>query len=186
MKTTFPKTSISDAMQLLTSAWSELSEATIKNCFRKVEISEKWAEEAINDQDDPLKDLAAEELEETINEFRERLPDDVPEELNAAVVLDIDVELSANRDKPSDAEILAELRGETMQEEDDIDVVYDEPPAPPSAFGVEKTIEVLQQFIFFCDEEEDLRKVLSKVNTYSQGTIAKRKKQKTIKDYFIL
>ena len=146
MKTTFPKTSISDAMQLLTSAWSELSEATIKNCFRKVEISEKWVEEAINDQDDPLKDLAAEELEETINEFRERLPDDVPEELNAAVVLDIDVELSANRDKPSDAEILAELRGETMQEEDDIDVVYDEPPAPPSAFGVEKAFEVLQQF----------------------------------------
>ena len=58
--------------------------------------------------------------------------------------MDIDVELSTNGDKPSDAEILAEVRGETIQEEDDIDVTYDEPPAPPSAIEVEKVIEVLQ------------------------------------------
>ena len=57
------------------------------------------AEEAINDRDDPFKDLAAEELKETINEFRERLPDEVPEELNGAVLLDIDAELSTNGDK---------------------------------------------------------------------------------------
>ena len=78
-------------------------------------------------------------------------------------------------------------RGEAIQEEDDdIDVVYEEPPAPPSAFEVEKAIEVLQQFTLFCDEGDDLREVLSKVNTYSQRAIAKRKKQKTIKDYFKL
>ena len=70
----FPKTSVLDAMQLLTSAWSGVSEATIKNCFRKVGISEKLAEKAINDQDDLFKDLAAEELEETINEFCEDFP----------------------------------------------------------------------------------------------------------------
>ena len=57
--------------------------------LERLKISEKLAEEAINDQNDPLKDLAAEEPEETINEFRERLPDEVPEELNAAVLLDI-------------------------------------------------------------------------------------------------
>ena len=67
MKKAFPKTSILDAMQLLAFAWSEVSEATIKNYFRKVEISEKSAEEAINDQDQTFKDLAAEELEETAN-----------------------------------------------------------------------------------------------------------------------
>ena len=42
---------------------------------------EKSADKGINDQDDPFKDLAAEETEETINEFCERLPDEVPEEL---------------------------------------------------------------------------------------------------------
>ena len=77
MKKTFPKASILDAMQLLTSAWSEVSEATIKKRFRKVGILEKLAEEAINYQDDPFKDLAAEELEETINEFRVRFPNEV-------------------------------------------------------------------------------------------------------------
>ena len=96
-------------------------------------------------------------------------------------------ELSTNGDKPSDSETLAEVRGEAIEEEEnDIDVVYDEPPAPPSAFEVEKAIEVLQQFTLFCDEGDDLREVLSKVNTYSQRAIAKRKKQKTIKDYFKL
>ena len=70
---------------------------------------EKFIEEGIDDQDHLFKNLATEELEETINEFRERLPDEVPEELNAAVLLHIDAELSTNGDKPSDAEILAEV-----------------------------------------------------------------------------
>ena len=123
-------------IQLLTSAWSEVSEVTIKNCFKKFGMSGNSAE-AISDRDDPFKDLAAEELEETINEFRERLPDEVPEKLNAVVLLDIDAELSTNGDKPSDAEVLEELPGESIQEEEyDIDVVYDEPRAPPSAFEV--------------------------------------------------
>ena len=87
-------------------------QATIKNCFRKIGISETLAEEAINDQDDPFKDLAAEELEETISDLRE-----APDELNAAVLLDIDVELSTNGDKPSDIEILAEIQGKVVQEE---------------------------------------------------------------------
>ena len=149
MKKTFPKTSVLDAIQLLISAWSKISEATIKNCFRKVGILEKFIEEGIDDQDHLFKNLATEELEETINEFRERLPDEVPEELNAAVLLDIDAELSTNGDKPSDAEILAEVQEEAIQEEDDIDVVCDELSAPPSAFEVEKATEVLQQLRHF-------------------------------------
>ena len=91
-------------------------------------------------------------------------------------MLDIDTELSTDGDKPSDAEILAEVRGEVIQEEeeDNIDVVYDEPPAPPSSLTL------------FCDEGDDVREVLSKVSTYLQRTIAKNEKQKTIKDYFKL
>ena len=79
---------------------------------------------------------------------------------------------------------MAEVRREAIQEDDDIDVVYDNQSAPPSAFEAEKAIEFRQQFTLFCDE--DLQEVLLKVNTYSQRAIAKRKKQKTIKDYFKL
>ena len=58
---------------------------------------------------------------------------------------DIDAELSTNGDKSSDAEILAEIRGEVVQEEetDDINVVYDEPLEPPLASEVNRAIEVL-------------------------------------------
>ena len=98
--------------------------------------------------------------------------------------MDIDAELSTNGDKPSDAEILAEVWGEAVQkEEDDINVVYEESPAPSSAFQLEKNMKVLQQLTLFCDEGEDLREVLWEVNTYSQRAIAKRKKQTTVKDY---
>ena len=103
----------------------------------------------------------------------------------AAFLLNI-AELSANGDKPSDTEVLAEVRREAIQEEDDIDVVYEEPPTSPSAFEVEKAIEVLQQLTLFCNEGKDLREVLSKVNTYSQKARVKGKKQKTIRDYFKL
>ena len=82
MKTKLPQTSILDAMQLLQSAWSEVSELIIKNCFRKSEISEKSGELAINKEDDPVKDITA-DLEEIITELRERLPEEAPEELNA-------------------------------------------------------------------------------------------------------
>ena len=101
-------------------------------------------------------------------------------------MLDINAELSTNGDKPTDAEILVEVWGEAIQEEDDIDVVCDEPSAPPPAFEVEKAIEVLQEFTLFCEKGEDLREVLSKVNTYSQKVLGKRKIQKTIKDYLKL
>ena len=186
IKKKFPKIPILDVMQLLTSAWSDVSEVTIKSRFRKVGISEKSVDEPVNNQDDSFKDLAAAKLEETISEFCERLPDEVPEELNAALLLNIDAELSRNGDKPSDAEILTEVRGEVIEEEeeDDIDVVYDETPAPPSTFEVEKVIGALQQFTLFCDGGVDLRYVLS--NIFSQRVMAKRKKQKTIKDYFKL
>ena len=125
-------------------------------------------------------------MKKTINKFRERLPDKVLKKLNEAALLDIVADLSTNRGKPSDAEILAEVRGKAIQEEENIDIVYDEPSAPPSAFEEEKTIEVLQQFTLLCDEGQDLGEVLSKVNRYSQRAIVKRKKQKTIKDYFKL
>ena len=133
MKKELPQTSILDAMQLLQSALSEVSELTIKNCFRKSGIPEKSAEQAINEEDDPFKNITA-DLEETITELRERLPEEPPEELNATDLLDVDAELSTNGAKPSGAEIIVEIRGEVPDDEDetDIDFVIDDPKVPPT------------------------------------------------------
>ena len=78
MKKKLPQTSILDAMQLLESPWSEVSELSIKNCFRKSRISEKSAKQEINEEDDSFKDITA-DLEETITELGERLPEEAPE-----------------------------------------------------------------------------------------------------------
>ena len=69
MKKKLPQTSILDAMQLLKSAWLEVSELTINNCFQKNRISEKSAEQAIIKEDDPFKDSTS-DLNETITELR--------------------------------------------------------------------------------------------------------------------
>ena len=131
-KKAFPKTSILD-----------------KNCFRKAGISEEVAEEAINEQDDPFKDLSTDELEpeDSINEFRERFPEEVHTEQNATILLDIDAELSTSGGKPSDADILAEIRGGIVDDEeaDDALEVEDEPPVCPTSLEVDKDLEVLRQ-----------------------------------------
>lgn len=102
--------------------------------------------------------------------------EEAPEELNIAVLLDINTKLSTNRERPSYAEILAEIWGKVVQEEtNDINVVYDE-PQPLSALEVNRAIEGLEQLILLCDEGDNLRTFLAKVNTYSQSAIVKRKK----------
>ena len=165
MKKKLSQTSILDAMQLVKPALSEVSELTIKNCFRKSGISEKSAELAINKEGDPFKDITA-DLEETITELRERLPEETPEELNATDVLDVDAELSTNGENPSDAEIIAEIRGEVTDDKDetDIDFVIDDPKVPPTEIEIEKAIEALEELSMFCEDGEILRTAVSNVN----------------------
>ena len=157
---------------------------TIKNCFQKIGIYEKLVEQAINEEDDPFKDITA-DLEETITELRELLPEEAPEELNPTYLLDVDAELSTNREKPSDAEIIAEIRGEVPDDEDetDIDFVIDDPKVPSTEIEIEKAIEALE-LSMFCEDGEILRSAVSNVNRLSQIARLKRKKQKTIEDYF--
>eukprot|EP00794_Sanderia_malayensis_P002838 gene2838-3281_t len=117
-----PKTSILDAMQLLRLSWAEVTEQTIKNCFKKAGISEQAAEEAFEDKDDPFKDLTAEddmELEDAIDCLRAHLPEEVPLHLNAVALLEIDESLTTNGDKLTDADILASIREEASVEEDE-------------------------------------------------------------------
>ena len=55
-----PKVSLLTALQLLVSAWNEVSETTVVNCFKKAKISEKDQTIAINDEDKPFKDILKE------------------------------------------------------------------------------------------------------------------------------
>ena len=69
--------------------------------------------------------------------LRTRLPEKVPLQCNAAVLLEIDKEIATSGDKPTDADILAFIRGESPSDEEDEDEseVKGKPPACPASFG---------------------------------------------------
>ena len=49
------RTSILEAMMMLKKDWGEVTEQTIRNCFRKSGISLEAQEGAMDDHDDPFK-----------------------------------------------------------------------------------------------------------------------------------
>ena len=63
-KEPIPKFSILSAMYMLKKAWDAVSNQTFTNCFRKSGISQKDAEDAINEEDDPFKELQVDEYVE--------------------------------------------------------------------------------------------------------------------------
>ena len=53
-------------MYMLKKAWDAISNQTFTNCFRKLGISEKDAEKAMNGKEDPLKGLEDDNVEEDL------------------------------------------------------------------------------------------------------------------------
>ena len=60
------------------SAWNEVSQTTIVNCLKKAKISEKDPTIAINDEDDPFK-----EINKNLMELRKKESSLVPENMTA-------------------------------------------------------------------------------------------------------
>ena len=56
--TELPRTSILEAMIMLKAAWDEVTVKTIVNCFRKSGISEESRKGAMDDDDDPFREVA--------------------------------------------------------------------------------------------------------------------------------
>ena len=112
------------------------------------------------------------------------MPEEALEELKD--LLDVDAELSTHGEKTSDAEIIAEIQGKVPDEKDetDTDFVIDDPKVPPTESEIVKAIEALEELSMFCEDGEILGTAVSNVNRLSQIVMLKRKKQKTIEDYF--
>ena len=89
---------------MLVSAWNAFTTETIVNCFRKAGISAENQDAAIAEEDNPLKDL-----QDEIDDVRTVQPNLIPEDINAASLVDVDAEVSAMQPPPTDAEILADF-----------------------------------------------------------------------------
>ena len=125
-----------------------ITEITVRNCFRKAGVSEKATEEVLDENGDSFKDFTAEgdmELDETIDEFRTRLPEEAPLQSNAATILEIGEEIATSGDKPTNADILVFIREEfTSVEEEENDIEGKEEPLEcPTSFRVDKAVKTL-------------------------------------------
>ena len=90
-------------MQLLVSAWNEVSQTTIVNCFKKAKISEKDKTITIDNEDDPFK-----EINENLKELREKEPSLVPESMTAEDFATADDAVIPTSSTLTDEEILQE------------------------------------------------------------------------------
>lgn len=59
-----PKFSILSAIYMLKKTWDDVLNQTFTNCFKKSGISQKDAEKAINEEDNPFKGFGDEEVED--------------------------------------------------------------------------------------------------------------------------
>ena len=92
-------------MMMLKKAWGEVTEQTIRNCFRKSGISLNAHEGAMDDHDDPFKGMvddgedesAADKLEFDLNQLCEAKPNLAPENLDADGVVDFNREMAINK-----------------------------------------------------------------------------------------
>ena len=85
-----PKILILRGMELLSSSWEDVSKETVVNCFRKAKISAEDQIDAVEDNDDPFKDL-----NDDLAELKEKDPSLLPDDFSAEESVDIDLQVIA-------------------------------------------------------------------------------------------
>ena len=162
-------------MMMLNTGGDEGTEKTILNCFRKSWISVEAQTGAMNDHDDPFKEImnygedgsAVEELEFYLNQLHKTRPDLAPKKLNAYGLDDFDRDVVTNESRPlSVNEIVKEYLPQPAETVENIssneDEVPDEPISPPSRneVGVHGgaagggSIEMLSRLTLFSTDSE--------------------------------
>ena len=174
-----PKISLITALQLLVSAWNEVSKATIVNCFRKSKISEKDQKNAVNDEDDPFK-----EMSEELQNLREKDSSLVPENLTAEDFASMDDVVVSTASHLTDNEILLEaLQPDTNEEGDILD--DDEELEKPNKTDVEASIQILKNVSLFSEKRgNQMQDLISKFETLLLQEKLEKCKQAAIPDFF--
>ena len=142
-----PKVSLLTTLQLLVSAWNEVSQTTIVNWFNEAKISEKDQTIAISDEDDPFK-----EIDKNPKELQEKKTSLVPENMTAedfATANDVAITAPSTL---TDEEILQEAAQTEKDEVEDIED-DDEELVAPSTRDVENSFEKLKNLSLFSEKK---------------------------------
>ena len=144
---TLPKISLLSGMQMLCSAWDSVDSSTIVNCFAKCGISSESQEAAVSDKDDPFK-----ELQDEIDHLRECHPGSVPDDIDAAVFVEVDEDVVSTEPPLTVDEILAEFNDdptEHVNDDENQEDEEDEPVQCPKRDELFDAIELLQRLSLF-------------------------------------
>ena len=110
-KKTPPEFSILDAMQMLDVAWRKVTTKTVVNCFEKAGISKGKQSEALQDADDPFKDL-----QEQLNKLVVYNSKFFPEGTTANGIVSVDDSLTSIEPLMTDEAILCNVLNEEGSE----------------------------------------------------------------------
>lgn len=195
-KVSIPKFSILAAMFMLRKAWDDIDNQTFTNCFQKSGISQKDAENAINEDDDPFKDLASSEVEEDpiptldadLSYIKRRFPDHIDSTISVEDFIDFDIEMSTSHTSLKTADIIADITG-TQDEEDEEDEEDDDDKdednlSRPTAEQVRSAITVLEDLSVFSKFGEEMLASLKDLNKNIKRDYDDTCKQSIITDFF--
>ena len=175
------KVSLLTALHLLASAWNEVSQATIVNCFKKAKISDKDQTIAINDENNPLK-----EINEGLQELQEKDSSLVPESMTAENLAIADDAVIARESRLTDEEILEEATKIDDDGVEDIEDEDDEELVAPSARDVEKSLEILKSLSLFSEQRGgQMQDLINKFETLFIREEMEKRKQVSLTSYFV-
>ena len=178
-----PKVSFLLAMQLVFSAWNDVSKEAVINCFRKANIFEKYQMNAVNDFDDPFK-----ELDESLKDLQTKESYLVAENMTVKDVAEADDQVMTSAPFLTNELILKDVSAmdegdKTNDLADDGDDVDKEVKAPSSK-KVKHFLETLKNYSLL--KKNRGRQMIDIIFNFENLVIEKSEnyKQSTIDDFF--
>ena len=178
-KMPLPKINIISAMNMLVTAWSMVTKTTVINCFTKAGMSEALQEQALQDDDDPFKDLI-----EEVEIQRGKNRDTVPLNVTAEDFVAVDDEVIATEPLASEEEILTELRGEDILEIHD-EEICDDPLSKPTQNELRNAMDLVFQYCLFSSNGDELRQHSLILNEMLESEFTEQRKQSTLDSYLV-
>ena len=185
-KEPMPKISILEAMKILADSWNAVSMPTVVNCFTKAGITEQAQQAALDDTDDPFK-----ELEDGLTRLRNANSSMVPEDLTPVSLACIDDDVITRAPEITEADIIETVRNgenEVNEESDDeIEEISEEIAGivheKPSRFDVEDALDILKDNAMYCDEGMEMKKVILLLEKLCENERIKSLKQVDIRNF---
>ena len=170
-------------MKNVVSSWNAVSEETIANCFEKANTSHANQQTAVTDADDPFKSL-----EEELHNLQKLDQSAVQDNLSAESFIGLDSEVVTSPSCMSDADILSEVIPDSIEDQDDDDVIDDFDFSPPltrsSKSDVEEALDRLQDLSLFSSYGSEILSLTLKIETFLNKEQTESLKPSHVTEFF--